>query len=154
MGNRLCRQEWNFSADFPIEVVKGQQLTLEIFDHDDPGQFLIYIFCLVIPILVPTHTSLAESCQKMSKPECHVIPKYALQQNIVKGVSGTKVSHMFPVICPRFDTLNHIQSFQNFFFDESTCFPRLRWFFHAQSNETGQKVHGFLFSVVRWNKNI
>ena len=30
--------EWNFTADFPIEVVMGQQLTVEVFDHDDPGK--------------------------------------------------------------------------------------------------------------------
>ena len=30
--------EWYFTADFPIEVVEGQQLTVEIFDHDDPGK--------------------------------------------------------------------------------------------------------------------
>jgi len=29
--------EWNFVGDFPIEVIGGQQLSLEIFDHDDPG---------------------------------------------------------------------------------------------------------------------
>ena len=30
--------EWNFVADFPIEVVYGQQLILEVYDHDDPGE--------------------------------------------------------------------------------------------------------------------
>lgn len=35
--NNTVNPEWNFVADFPIEVVKGQQLTLEIMDHDDPG---------------------------------------------------------------------------------------------------------------------
>merc|ERR1719464_1355022 len=29
--------EWFYTIDFPIEVVKGQQLTIEVFDHDDPG---------------------------------------------------------------------------------------------------------------------
>lgn len=35
--NNSVNPEWNFVADFPIEVVRGQQLTLEILDHDDPG---------------------------------------------------------------------------------------------------------------------
>ena len=30
--------EWFYTIDFPIEVVKGQQLTIEVFDHDDPGK--------------------------------------------------------------------------------------------------------------------
>ena len=29
--------EWFFTADFPIEVVSGQFLNIEVFDHDDPG---------------------------------------------------------------------------------------------------------------------
>ncbi len=36
--NNTVNPEWNFAADFPIEVVRGQQLTLEVFDHDDPGE--------------------------------------------------------------------------------------------------------------------
>ena len=36
--NNTVNPEWNYVADFPIEVVKGQQLTLEIMDHDDPGK--------------------------------------------------------------------------------------------------------------------
>ena len=36
--NNTVNPEWDFVADFPIEVVKGQQLTLEILDHDDPGE--------------------------------------------------------------------------------------------------------------------
>jgi len=35
--NNTVNPEWNFVGDFPIEVVHGQQLTMEIFDHDDPG---------------------------------------------------------------------------------------------------------------------
>ena len=35
--NNTISPEWNFVADFPIEVVKGQQLSMELFDHDDPG---------------------------------------------------------------------------------------------------------------------
>ena len=35
--NNTITPEWFFYADFPIEVVKGQYLTLEVFDHDDPG---------------------------------------------------------------------------------------------------------------------
>ncbi|TRY78396.1 hypothetical protein TCAL_08980 [Tigriopus californicus] len=35
--NNTVNPEWDYVADFPIEVVSGQQLTLEIFDHDDPG---------------------------------------------------------------------------------------------------------------------
>lgn len=35
--NNTVSPEWFFTADFPIEVVKGQQLTIEVFDHDDPG---------------------------------------------------------------------------------------------------------------------
>ena len=35
--------EWFYTADFPIEVVKGQQLTVEVFDHDDPGKFYLSI---------------------------------------------------------------------------------------------------------------
>merc|ERR1719376_130753 len=35
--NNTVNPEWDFTGDFPIEVVSGQQLTLEIFDHDDPG---------------------------------------------------------------------------------------------------------------------
>lgn len=35
--NNTVSPEWDHVADFPIEVVSGQQLTLEIFDHDDPG---------------------------------------------------------------------------------------------------------------------
>ena len=35
--NNTVNPEWNFVGDFPIEVVDGQQLTLEIYDHDDPG---------------------------------------------------------------------------------------------------------------------
>ena len=44
--------EWFYTIDFPIEVVKGQQLTIEVFDHDDPGKlyrlliFRRYIFLL------------------------------------------------------------------------------------------------------------
>ena len=34
--------EWNYTVDFPIEVVKGQQLTIEVFDHDDPGKYLFF----------------------------------------------------------------------------------------------------------------
>lgn len=29
--------EWFHTTDFPIEVVKGQQLSIEVYDHDDPG---------------------------------------------------------------------------------------------------------------------
>lgn len=35
--NNTVNPEWDFVADFPIEVVQGQQLTLEVWDHDDPG---------------------------------------------------------------------------------------------------------------------
>ena len=35
--NNTITPEWFFYADFPIEVVKGQYLTLDVFDHDDPG---------------------------------------------------------------------------------------------------------------------
>ena len=35
--NNTVNPTWNHVAEFPIEVVKGQQLTLEVFDHDDPG---------------------------------------------------------------------------------------------------------------------
>ena len=35
--NNTVNPKWNHVAEFPIEVVKGQQLTLEVFDHDDPG---------------------------------------------------------------------------------------------------------------------
>ena len=43
--NNTVNPEWNFIADFPIEVVKGQELVLEIMDHDDPGddEFLGWI---------------------------------------------------------------------------------------------------------------
>lgn len=36
--NNTVNPEWNYVADFPIEVVKGQELILEIYDHDDPGE--------------------------------------------------------------------------------------------------------------------
>ena len=32
--------EWFFTADFPIEVVEGQELTVEVYDHDDPGNWV------------------------------------------------------------------------------------------------------------------
>lgn len=37
--NNTISPEWFFTADFPIEVVKGQQLAIEVFDHDDPGKW-------------------------------------------------------------------------------------------------------------------
>ena len=38
MIKNTINPEWNFIADFPIEVVKGQILHLELMDHDDPGK--------------------------------------------------------------------------------------------------------------------
>ncbi len=38
MIKNTINPEWNFIADFPIEVVKGQTLHLELMDHDDPGK--------------------------------------------------------------------------------------------------------------------
>ena len=35
--------EWFHTSDFPIEVVEGQTLSIEVFDHDDPGMY-IFIF--------------------------------------------------------------------------------------------------------------
>ena len=35
--NNTIDPEWDFKADFPIEDV-GQKLTVEVFDHDDPGK--------------------------------------------------------------------------------------------------------------------
>ncbi|QQP49966.1 Extended synaptotagminlike protein 2a [Caligus rogercresseyi] len=29
---------WDFFANFPIEVVEGQELLIEVWDHDDPGE--------------------------------------------------------------------------------------------------------------------
>ena len=38
--NNTISPEWFFTADFPIEVVEGQELTVEVYDHDDPGNFI------------------------------------------------------------------------------------------------------------------
>ena len=39
--NNTISPEWFFTADFPIEVVEGQELTVEVYDHDDPGNFTL-----------------------------------------------------------------------------------------------------------------
>ena len=38
MIKNTINPEWNFIADFPIEVVKGQTLHIQLMDHDDPGK--------------------------------------------------------------------------------------------------------------------
>ena len=45
--NNTISPEWYFTADFPIEVIKGQQLNVEVFDHDDPGITRFKIYTLV-----------------------------------------------------------------------------------------------------------
>ena len=41
MIKNTINPEWNFIADFPIEVVKGQTLHIELMDHDDPGELAL-----------------------------------------------------------------------------------------------------------------
>ena len=35
--------EWFHTTDFPIEVVEGQTLSIEVFDHDDPGKRFLFL---------------------------------------------------------------------------------------------------------------
>ena len=35
--------EWNFIADFPIDMAEGHQLKVEVFDEDDIG--MIFLGC-------------------------------------------------------------------------------------------------------------
>ncbi|CAB4056391.1 unnamed protein product [Lepeophtheirus salmonis] len=37
MIKNTVNPEWDFIADFPIEVIQGQELLIEVWDHDDPG---------------------------------------------------------------------------------------------------------------------
>ena len=45
MIKNTINPEWNFIADFPIEVVKGQTLHIQLMDHDDPGKNVALDWC-------------------------------------------------------------------------------------------------------------